>query len=175
MPDGGWDYRWHWEQSMFSSSNVLLQRINFDMKIHINGSSGHVIFEAYQTYSSPCTWEAGDLVAFTVYSSMKEDKSIILPALTANSFTFYDAPYSTSFHFLRAVSDGSFAADTASHYGSTSGVALDEYFEVDMTDLTAISFTVKGGIVRKAESIGAWYIVHVIKDSSGVIKATNEL
>ena len=54
-------------------------------------------------------------------------------------------------------------------------MALDEFFEVDTADLTAINFTVKGGIVRKAESTGAWWIVHVIKYSSGVIKATNAL
>ena len=54
-------------------------------------------------------------------------------------------------------------------------MALDEFFNVDTSDLTAISFTVKGGIAKNAESIGDWWIVHVIKYSSGVIRATNAL
>ena len=63
-----------------------------------------------------------------------------------------------------------FAADTTSHFGSASGVALDEFFEV-----AGIRFTVKGGIARQAESIGVWWIVHVIKCNDGVIRGTNAL
>jgi hypothetical protein len=86
---------------------------------------------------------------------MVADKSTFLPGLTTDANGHLAAPFTSSFFFLTATdfaastcSDEAnyatcYTPDTARHYGTSAGAALDEFFEINTSAFNKPNFSVK--------------------------------